>query len=142
MFLEFLVLILFVTTIYFLVKYVKWKLKFEQKLKEILEEREKEIRDDAIKRSARTISGRTLEKFVPFLSDFPYDAHDVRWLGDPIDLIIFDGYSKNEPKQIVFCEVKSGKGSLSKGQKEIRNLVEQRKIKWDVFFVKTKKKEK
>jgi predicted Holliday junction resolvase-like endonuclease len=132
--------ILFAVAIYLYFKNREWKIKFQKQVEEFLEEREQEIREDAIARSARTLSGKTLEKFVPFLEDFPYNPHDVRWLGDPVDLVVFDGYSKNKEsgggmKQVVFCEVKSGESKLSDIQKQIKNLIENKKVKWEEFKV-------
>lgn len=137
MILEFIIIILFVIVIYLWFKNREWQIKFEQRVKERLEKEEQRIRQDAIERSARTLSGKTLEKLVPFLEDFPYDAHDIRWLGDPVDLVIFDGYSSNreEPKQIIFCEVKSGESELTKSQKKIKELVEKKRVRWDEFRV-------
>jgi len=113
-------------------------MKFEQRIKEWKEKEEEKIREDAIKRSARILSGKTLEKLVPFLENFPYDAHDVRWIGDPIDLIIFDGYSSSQGKdvkQIVFCEVKSGKSKISRIQNKIKEAVEKKKVRWEEFKI-------
>jgi predicted Holliday junction resolvase-like endonuclease len=131
---------LFAIAIYLFFKNREWKIKFEKEVEDFIEVREQGIRQDAIARSARTLSGKTLEKFVPFLEDFPYDPHDVRWLGDPVDLVVFDGYSKNKEsgsgiKQIVFCEVKSGGSKLSEIQKKLRSLVEQKKVKWEEFRI-------
>ena len=129
--LEILVLILFVLVIYLLYKNLEWKYKFEERIKK----EEERIKEEAIARSARTLSGKALEKFVPFLKDFKYDPHDVRWLGDPIDLVIFDGCSSSEPRKIVFCEVKSGSGSLNKTQRNIKELIENKKVEWEEFKV-------
>lgn len=134
-FLEIFVAVLFIALMILLVKYIKIKMSFEQKIKEWIEAEEKRIREDAIARSSRILSGKALEKLIPFLEKFPFNAHDLRWLGDPIDFIIFDGNSANDPKQIVFCEVKSGKSSLSKTQNKIKDLVENKKVKWYEFKI-------
>ena len=136
--LEIIILILFSLLLYFWFKNREWKLKFEQKVEEFLEKEEERIRADAIKRSASILSGKALEKLVPFLEIFPYDAHDIRWLGDPIDFIVFDGLKKKELKQIVFCEVKSGESKLSETQRRIKELVENKKVKWEEFKIKKK----
>jgi predicted Holliday junction resolvase-like endonuclease len=135
MFYEFIVLLLSILVIYLWFKNREWKIKFEHKVEEFLKSEEERIRRDAIERSARTLSGKTLEKLVPFLEKFPYDAHDIRWLGDPIDLVVFDGYAADNPNKIVFCEVKSGESKLTVGQKKIRELVENKKVKWEEFRV-------
>ncbi len=128
-------IILFFIVVYLWFKNRLWKIKFEQKINEWIEREEKRIRKDAILRSARTLSGKTLEKLIPFLERFPYNPHDIRWLGDPIDLIIFDGHSKENLNQIVFCEVKSGKSKLTGVQNKIKKLVEDKKVKWLEFRI-------
>ncbi len=132
---EILILALFVAIIYLWFKNREWKIKFEHRVEEFLKLEEERIRRDAIERSARTLSGKTLEKLVPFLENFTHDAHDIRWLGDPIDLVVFDGYSSGNPDKIVFCEVKSGDSKLTSGQKKIKELVESKKVKWEEFRV-------
>ena len=64
MFFEILSLALFILLIYLFFKNREWKIKFEQRIKEWKEKEEQKIREDAIKRSARTLSGKTLEKLV------------------------------------------------------------------------------
>lgn len=134
-FLEIVVIVLLFVVIFLAVRYIYLRASFEQRVKEWLEKEEGRIRKDAIERSARTLSGKTLEKLIPFLEKFPYNPHDLRWLGDPIDFVIFDGYSKKSPEQIVFCEVKSGESNLSKVQNEIKELVEKKKVKWFEFRI-------
>lgn len=132
---EIVLVLLVLVVIYLIYKNLEWKLKFEQRIKEWIATEEKKIREDAITRSARTLSGKTLEKLIPFLDKFPYDSHDMRWLGDPIDFVIFDGHSEKTPEQIVFCEVKSGDSKLSKIQNKIKDLVEKKKVKWFEFKI-------
>jgi len=134
--LEAIVLVLLFAVTYLIFKNLQWKFKFEKRVEDFLKNKEESIRRDAIERSARTLSGKTLEKLVPFLESFPYDPHDIRWLGDPIDLVIFDGYSAEKPDKIVFCEVKSGESKLTAGQKKIKELIEGKKVKWEEFRVK------
>lgn len=136
MILEIALAILFVIVIYLWFKNREWKIRFEQKIKEWKEIEEEKIRRDAIERSARTLSGKTLEKLVPFLDTFPFDPHDIRWLGDPIDLVIFNGQSAGDLKEIVLCEVKSGESKLSKIQNRIKELIEKRKVRWEEFKIK------
>ncbi|MEK6909865.1 MAG: Holliday junction resolvase-like protein [Candidatus Aenigmatarchaeota archaeon] len=133
--LEMLVVVLFAIVSFLAIKYIYLRANFEQRVKEWLQKEEDRIRKDAIERSARTLSGKTLEKLIPFLDKFPYNPHDLRWLGDPIDFVIFDGYSKKSAKQIVFCEVKSGDSNLTKSQNELKELIENKKVKWFEFRI-------
>jgi len=117
---EIIVAVLLVVALYFWYKYRSLKKDFEEK----------------VRRSSLVLSGKYMEKSVPFLETFPYDAHDMRWLGDPIDFVIFDGSSKGDVDQIVFCEVKTGKSTLSNVQRKIKELIENKKVKWEEFRVK------
>jgi len=129
------IFILLSAVFYLIYKNKEWKIKFEQRVKEWIEKEERRIREDAILRSARTLSGKTLEKLVPFLEKFNHNAHDLRWLGDPIDLVAFDGYSDGNPDKITFLEVKSGDSKLTSNQKKIKELVEKKKVEWEEFRV-------
>lgn len=137
-FLEILVAILAVSAVFLILKNIQWKYKFEQRVRERVEKEERKIREDAILRSARTLSGKTLERLIPFLERFNYDPHDVRWLGDPVDFVVFDGYSRNNGNnldQIVFLEVKSGQSNLKKIQSRIKQIINERKVKWEEFRI-------
>ena len=136
--LEIAIAALFALVIFLFVKNLQWKYRFDHKIKEWMEKEEQKIRQDAINRSARTLSGKTLEKLVPFLERFGHDPHDVRWLGDPIDLVIFDGYSQNNHKaveKITFCEIKSGDSKISSAQQRIKEIIQKKKIEWEEFKI-------
>ena len=51
----------------------------------------RQIRKDSVDRSRATISGQVHEQLLPYLPDFPSDPKDVRFLGAPVDLLVFDG---------------------------------------------------
>ncbi len=91
---------------------------------------EKDIRKDAASKSRSTLTGKITEHFIPYLPDFPYNPQDARFMGAPIDFIIFDGMSEGELKEIVFAEVKTNKGSLSKRERQLRDIVNGGKVKW------------
>ena len=94
---------------------------------------EKSIREDAVKRSRAVVEGRVTEQLAPYLPDFGYKADDVRFLGSPVDLIIFDGLSLNDPEEIVFIEVKKGSSTLSSKEKKIKALIEEKKVRWELY---------
>lgn len=98
-------------------------------------DREREIRQDSVDRSRATLSGQFLEKLAPHLPDFPYDPTDVRFLGTPVDYVVFDGLAVGELQEIVFLEVKSGRSTLRSSQRRVRDAVEAGAIRWDVYRV-------
>ncbi|MDQ6788588.1 MAG: hypothetical protein M3033_17435 [Acidobacteriota bacterium] len=89
------------------------------------------LRADAISRSQSVILGKVTEHLIPYLPKFNYNPKDVRFFGDPIDLIVFDGLNDGFIKEIVFIEVKTGSASrLSRKQQDIRDAIRSRPIKW------------
>lgn len=91
----------------------------------------KNLRKDAVKRSKAVINGQVAEQIAPFLPDFPANPSDARFIGKPVDFIVFSGLSENEKiDEILFVEVKSGKSLLSEREKEVKKAIEQRKVRY------------
>lgn len=40
-------------------------------------------------KSGRVKTGKSLEQFMPFMKDFPYASDDCRFIGMPVDYIVF-----------------------------------------------------
>ena len=93
-------------------------------------EQEANIRQDAIMRSQAVILGKVTEQVIPFHQAFPYNPKDVRFIGSPIDLIVFDGASEDYVDRVILLEVKSGNSSLSTKQRRIRDAVEGGRVFW------------
>ncbi|MCD6371884.1 MAG: hypothetical protein J7L39_04170 [Candidatus Aenigmarchaeota archaeon] len=115
---------------YLLIKNIEWKIRFETKVRKKIEKLERKIREDAIKRSSRILSGKIVEQILPVSKEFPFNPHDVRWLGEPVDFIIFDGYSEKSINNVIFCEVKTGSSKLSKVQDSLKRAIKNKKVKW------------
>ena len=93
-----------------------------------------EARRDAIGRSRAVLGGRFTEQLAPYLPEFHYDPTEARFIGSPVDLIVFPGLSSDEPQEIVFVEVKAGaRGRLSAREQRIRELVEAGKVRWELL---------
>jgi predicted Holliday junction resolvase-like endonuclease len=93
-------------------------------------EKEKEIRQDAIDKSQSVTMGKMTEHIVPYLPGFRFNPSDARFIGSPIDFVVFDGLGEDEVRKIVFVEVKTGASSLSTRERSIRNAVQDKKIEW------------
>ena len=76
------------------------------------------------KLSAATRLGRTVEHLAPFAPEFEFNPRDVRFFGDPIDLLVFDGLDEGSLRGIYFVEVKSGAKRLNHRQRQVRAIVE------------------
>ena len=88
------------------------------------------IRQDAVKRSHAVAFGKAYEQLAPFTSSFDFDPRDVRFLGSPIDLVVFDGLSAGNLERVVFVEVKTGQSRLSAREQELRTVIERRDVSW------------
>jgi predicted Holliday junction resolvase-like endonuclease len=97
--------------------------------------KEKEIRKEAIERSRQVLEGRFKEQLAPILPEFKYNPSDARFLGTPIDFIIFDGASENKIRKIIFLEIKSGESKLTEKERQIENLVKDKKIEFKVLNI-------
>lgn len=71
--------------------------------------------------------GKLTEQFIPFIEEFPYSPDGFRFLGNPIDGILFD------ESEIVFCEFKAGSSTLNEKQRRIKQLVKEKRVNWFEF---------
>jgi len=88
------------------------------------------IRIDAVQRSLAVTTGKVYEQLVPYLPDFPFNPKDVRFLGSPVDFVVFDGLSDGHVTRIVFVEVKTGAADLSTRERRIRDAVQDSRVEW------------
>lgn len=102
------------------------------KLNEWKTEQEKSIRQDAIQRSQSIILGNVTQHLIPFLPDFVYNPKDARFIGSPVDFIIFDGLNdeNEEVREVVFVEIKTNKSSLNSRERQVRDAIKACRVRW------------
>jgi len=93
-------------------------------------EAEKEIRQNAIDKSASVTMGKMTEHMVPYLPGFGFNPADARFIGSPIDLIVFDGLGNDDLKKIVFVEIKTGVSTLSTRERLVRDAIVAKNVEW------------
>ncbi len=89
-----------------------------------------EVRDIKSRlKSGEVRFGKSWENFLPLMKVFRkrHDPNNFRFIGSPIDGISFD------EDEIVFIEIKSGKSNLSHRQRNIKKLVEQKRMRWEEY---------
>ncbi|HET8687926.1 MAG TPA: Holliday junction resolvase-like protein [Methanosarcina sp.] len=153
-----LVLFLGLLAAYLLLKYVDLKSRIESRAREMYEawqeremdrqvsekaenlfrawkmDEEKKIRQDAVKKSEAVIRGKVTEHLIPYFPDFEYNPKDARFLGTPVDFIVFDGLSEGEMNKVVFVEVKTGKtGALSPREKLVRDCIGRGNVSYEII---------
>lgn len=99
-------------------------------------------RKDSVDRSRSTLKGQIAEQMAPLLPGFPYMPADARFLGDPIDYIVFTGYTESRSPgpsgvdlEIVLLEIKHGQAKLSPVQRAIAKAVEEGRFRFEVSRV-------
>lgn len=100
-----------------------------------LKERIPEIRNDAIKQSRAVLSGQFSEQISPYLPDFPYKPTESRFIGKPIDFVVFRGMDEKKIEEVIFVEVKSGQSQLSMVEKTLKSSIENKRVSWHEYKV-------
>lgn len=87
-------------------------------------------RKDAIMKSRAVLGGQFSEQLAPYLPDFEYLPTECRFVGKPIDFIVFKGMDEKNINEVVFVEVKSGKAKLSSSEKKLKDAIDKKKVRW------------
>lgn len=95
--------------------------------------RQRTIRRHALNHSRAVLKGQVAEQLVPLAAEFPYPAADARFLGHPVDYVVFAGHGDGGPVEIVLVEVKTGNARLSPGEKRIRDAVNAGRVRFAVL---------
>jgi len=103
-------------------------------------------RKDAVERSRSSLKGKIGEQMSPLLPEFysKYEPADARFIGTPIDFIIFKNmgkFSKDKKKliEVIFLEVKTGSPALTPLESAIKMAVKSGRIDFQVLTPKIKK---
>lgn len=94
------------------------------------------IREETLQRSRAGLHGRASEQLAPMAGDFPFDPADARFIGSPVDFVVFDGYRevragrRESLRRIVLVDVKTGTSSLSTVQRRVRDCVAEGRYSW------------
>lgn len=94
---------------------------------------EKEIpnyRKDAILKSRAILGGQFSEQLAPYLPNFEYLPTECKFLGKPIDFVVFKGMDNKKIDEIIFVEVKSGNSKLNTHEKNLKDTINKKKVKW------------
>ena len=101
---------------------------------------------EAKKRSVNTsravLKGKMAEQFAPLFPEFHYLPSDAKFLGDPVDYVIFDGYTdfrdgdgRAEDINVILIDIKSGQARLSKGQQAIAQAIAAGRVRFETVHI-------
>ena len=94
-----------------------------------------EYRKQAIEKSRAVLRGNFSEQLAPYLPDFKYNPNECKFLGKPIDFIVFQGLDDKDISEIIFVEVKSGKSNLNKNERSLRDAIKNKRVHWEEYRV-------
>jgi len=128
------------------------------RIEELLQHQEKNLvaaRRDSVEKSRSSLKGQIAEQMAPLLPGFLYEPADARFLGDPIDYVVFNGYTEvrsggsrdgaavprtplGDPSdpgaamEVVLLEIKQGGSTLSPFQKAVAASVEAGRVRFEI----------
>jgi predicted Holliday junction resolvase-like endonuclease len=87
-------------------------------------------RKDAIMKSRAVLGGQFSENLAPYLPNFEFLPTECRFVGKPIDFIVFKGMDEKDINEVVFVEVKSGKAKLSTSERKLKKAIDEKRVRW------------
>jgi len=95
--------------------------------------KKKKLEETSITRARGINIGFIFERLIVTLDTFGFHPNDCRSMFDPIDYVIFDGLVEGNIKRIIFADVKTGASQLTKKQKKIKKLIEEKKVEYITY---------
>jgi len=83
------------------------------------------------------LKGTISEQLAPYLQGFPEDLKpsEARFLGKPVDFIVFKGIDENDISEVVFVEVKSGRHYLNRNESSLRRAIDEKRVRYVPYQV-------
>ena len=100
-----------------------------------LENQIERSKKQAVDTSRRVLKGQIAEQLLPLMCDCPYLPSDMRFIGNPVDYIVIDGYTDakddgGDVREVIFLEIKTQSSRLSAHQRKIRDAVLDGRVSW------------
>ena len=103
----------------FVLAFLRWKARYTTM-----------IRDDAVRASRAVTTGKIVEQLVPHFPAFPFNPREARFVGSPVDFVVFDGLESGAVQRVVFVEVKTGDAGLTIRERLVRDAVRAGRVEW------------
>ena len=94
-----------------------------------------QARQDTLVRSRGVTSGKVQEHLAPLLPQFAdrFNLREARFLGAPVDYVVFEGLEEGEIEQVTFVEIKTGRSQLSGRERAIRDAVADGRVAFETL---------
>lgn len=102
----------------------------------------RQARQESTDQSRAVLKGKMAEQMAPLLPGFDYLPADARFLGDPVDYVIFDGYTAvkddgatGDDLELVIIDIKRGRTGLSSGQRQIARAIRDGRVRFEIVRI-------
>lgn len=85
-----------------------------------------------------TVKGLIAEQMAPLIREFydKYRPSESKFLGRPVDYVVFKNLDSGKPIEVVFVEVKSGpKTGLNNNEKRVRDAIDNKRVSYDILRI-------
>ncbi|MFW6365163.1 MAG: Holliday junction resolvase-like protein [Spirochaetota bacterium] len=88
----------------------------------------KRIRRDIADSSRSVIRGQVSEQLSPYLPGFPFDPASCKFIGSPVDFIVFHKLQDPNERAVVLVEVKTGGARLNENELLVLDAVKSGRV--------------
>src|SRR3974377_1069009 len=96
-----------------------------------------EAKKAAVQRSRSVLSGMFAEQLAPYLPDFPFSPTEAKFIGAPIDFLVFKGTAAQHSEEVTFAEEESGSARLNHTEHSLKDAIENKRVRWHEYHVPT-----
>ena len=89
-----------------------------------------EAKKAAVQRSRSVLSGMFAEQLAPYLPNFPFSPTEAKFIGAPIDFLVFKGMDAQSIEEVIFVEEKSGSARLNHNEHSLKDAIDNRRVRW------------
>lgn len=118
---------------------------YEERIRRLQLQHQQEIkraRQESVEQSRHTIKGQLSEQLVPLLPGFEFHPSDARFIGHPIDYVVFNGYTRlkdgngnPEELEVVILDIKRNMAALTREQRAIAQAIHAGRVKFRIVRV-------
>jgi predicted Holliday junction resolvase-like endonuclease len=77
------------------------------------------------------------EQLAPYLPNFPFSPTEAKFIGAPIDFLVFKGMDAHHIEEVIFVEVKSGSARLNHNEHSLKDAIDSKRVRWHEYHVPT-----
>ena len=94
-----------------------------------------EAKKAAVRRSRSVLGGMFAEQLAPYLPNFPFSPTEAKFIGAPIDFLVFKGMDAQYFEEVIFVEVKSGSARLNQNERSLKDAIINKRVRWHEYHV-------